>query len=171
MKAQQQLSIFGKLLESESKMSQANIQERIDADLKEAMRARDEVRKLALRAAKTAITQARKEADASATLSDDELVEVIARVAKQRRDAVAEYEKAGREDLAGQERAELAVLEAYLPAQLSEAELEALVREVVAETGATSLQEMGKIMPLALARAEGRADGRAINQMVRRVLG
>ncbi len=152
-------------------MAETNLIQRIDQDLKQAMREKDEVAKLALRSVKTAITQARKAGKAEHELSEEEVLRVISKQAKQRRDAIAEYEKAGRMDLAEKERAELAVLERYLPQPLSEEELEQIVREVIAEVGATSMRDMGKVMPVAMKRVAGRADGKAVNQIVRRLLG
>jgi uncharacterized protein YqeY len=141
----------------------------IDADLKQAMRDRDETKKLALRSLKTALTEAQKSGE-NHTLTDDEVLKIIAKSAKQRRDAIVEYEKANRPELAEKEAAELAVLERYLPQQLSESEIEAIVREVIAETGATSLQDLSRVMPIAMQRTRGQAEGRAVNAVVRRLL-
>lgn len=142
----------------------------IDADLKQAMRTRDETTKLALRSLKTALTEAQKAGERH-ELSEGEVLQIIAKAAKQRRDAIAEYEKANRPDLAQQEEAELAILERYLPQQLSEAEVEAVVRQVIAETGAASVQDLNKVMPLAMQRTRGKAEGRMVNQVARRLLG
>jgi len=106
-----------------------------------------------------------------AALTDADLVQIIAKTAKQRRDTIAEYQRVGREDLAANESAELAIIEQYLPKQLSPEELEAIVQQVIAETGAQSVREMNKVMPLAMERVAGQADGRAVNQIVRRLLG
>jgi uncharacterized protein YqeY len=141
----------------------------IDADLKQAMRDRDETKKLALRSLKTALTEAQKSGE-NHTLTDDEVLKIIAKSAKQRRDAIVEYEKANRPELAEKEAAELVVLERYLPQQLSESEIEAIVREVIAETGATSLQDLSRVMPIAMQRTRGQAEGRAVNAVVRRLL-
>lgn len=152
-------------------MNEQGLLARIDADLLEAMRARDETRKLALRSVKAALTEAEKAGESSHTLSDEEALDVLGRVAKQRRDAIVEFTKAGRSDLVQKEEAELAVLEDYLPAQMDEAEVEAIVREVIAETGAESVADMKRVMPVAMARTSGRADGRLVNQVARRLLG
>lgn len=151
-------------------MSEQNtLAQRLDADLKAAMIARDETAKLTLRAVKTALTSATKEADAPAL--DDALVQnVIQREAKRRRDAAAEYEKAGSPERAAQELAELAVLERYLPQQLTDAEIDAIVSDVIAETGATGMADMGKIMSAAMPRVGDRADGKRVNQSARRLL-
>jgi uncharacterized protein len=141
----------------------------IDADLKQAMRDRNETTKLALRSLKTALTEAQKSGQ-SHNLSNEEILRIIAKSAKQRRDSIAEYQKANRPELAQAEEAELAVLERYLPQQLSEAEIEIIVRGVIDETGATSIQDLNRVMPLAMQRTGGQAEGRAVNQVVRRLL-
>jgi uncharacterized protein len=141
----------------------------IDADLKQAMRERNETSKLALRSLKTALTEAQKTGESHA-LSNEEILRIIAKSAKQRRDSIAEYLKANRPELAQAEEAELAVLERYLPQQLSEAEIEVIVRGVIDETGATSVQDLNRVMPLAMQRTRGQAEGRIVNQVVRRLL-
>lgn len=150
--------------------SQASIQARIDADLHEAMRAQDTIAKLALRAVKTALTEASK-AGANHELDDNQVIGVIQREAKRRREAAAEYMRVGARALAAQEEAELAILERYLPRQLDEAEIEAMARQVIAETGAASARELGKVMPVLMARLGGAADGKLASQVVRRLLG
>ena len=144
--------------------------QQIDADLKTAMLARDETAKLTLRSVKTALSAATKTEDAPQL--DDALVQsVLQREAKRRRDAAAEYEKAGSPERAAQELAELAVLERYLPQQLTDAEVEAIVAAVIAETGATGMADMGKVMSAAMPRVGDRADGKRVNQAARRLLG
>lgn len=150
-------------------MTDQTLAAQIDADLKQAMRDRDETRKLALRSLKTSLTEAQKTGD-NRQLSDADVQKIIAKAAKQRRDAIAEYEKANRSDLAQKEEAELAILEHYLPQQLSEEQVEEIVRAVIAETGATSAQELSKVMPLAMQRTRGRAEGRVVNQIAKRLL-
>lgn len=145
--------------------------DRVNNDLKEAMRQQDETAKLTLRSIKSAILEAQKSGNFAAGLNDDDLIQIIGKTAKQRRDTIAEYERVGRDDLAAKESAELAVIERYLPRQLSADELEAIVRSVIAETGAQSMRDMSKIMPVAMERIAGQADGRAVNQVVRRLLG
>ena len=142
---------------------------RIDDDLKQAMRNRDETAKLTLRSIKTALTEVAK-ASEDHTLTEDKVRTVLQREAKRRREAAAEYEKAGYPDRAGQELAELAVVERYLPQQMGEAQIEELVRAAIAETGATSARELGKVMSAAMARAAGQADGKAVNAAARRLL-
>ncbi|HRJ44599.1 MAG TPA: GatB/YqeY domain-containing protein, partial [Caldilineaceae bacterium] len=133
-------------------MSEQTLLDRVNNDLKEAMRRKDETAKLALRSMKSAILEAQKSGDYSGDLSDDELTVVIAKTAKQRRDAIVEYERVGRADLAAVEFAELAVIEVYLPRQLSAAEIETIVAEVIAQTGAQSMKDISKVMPAALER-------------------
>lgn len=145
--------------------------DRVNNDLKDAMRQKDETAKLTLRSVKSAILEAQKSGKFDEALTDDELVQIIGKAAKQRRDTIAEYERLGRDDLAAKESAELALIEQYLPKQLSADELEAIVRAVIAETGAESMRDMNKIMPVAMERIAGQADGRAVNQIVRRLLG
>ncbi len=152
-----------------SETQTAGLQERIEADLRQAMRDRNEVDKLALRNVKTAITLART-ATANHDLSEAEILAVLQKEAKRRRDTAAEYERLGASKQAEGELAELAVIERYLPRQLSEAELEEIVRAVIAEKGATSMKEMGAIMSGVMARVTGVADGKAVNQIVRRLL-
>ena len=145
--------------------------DRVNNDLKDALRQKDETAKLTLRSVKSAILEAQKSGKFDEALTDDELVQIIGKAAKQRRDTIAEYERLGRDDLAAKESAELALIEQYLPKQLSADELEAIVRAVIAETGAESMRDMNKIMPVAMERIAGQADGRAVNQIVRRLLG
>lgn len=146
-----------------------NLSERIEADLKQAMRDRKEVDKMALRALKTALTMART-ATANHDLTEAEVQTVIQKEAKRRRDTAAEYERLGAPDKAAAELAELPILERYLPRQLSEAEVEVIVREVIAEKGATSMKEMGSVMSGVMARVTGVSDGKVVNGIVRRLL-
>ena len=146
-----------------------DILQRINADLKQAMRNKDEVKKLTLRSLKTALINAGKEEDAG-ELDEDAVQAIIQREAKRRRDAAEAYDKAGRKDLADKERAELAALEPYLPQQLSDEEIDAIAREVIAEVGATSMRNMGMVMSTIMPRVAGRADGRQVQQIVRRLL-
>ena len=145
------------------------ISERIDADLRQAMRDRDEVAKQALRAAKTALTEART-ATANHDLSDEEAIAVLQKLAKRRRDTAAEYEKLGETARAQNELADVTVFDRYLPQALTEAEVEAIVRQVIADTGVTSLREMGAVMGPSMAKVAGRADGKVVSQVVRRLL-
>ena len=145
------------------------IQTRVDEDLKQAMRDRNDTAKLTLRAVKTALTEAVK-SNNNQPLDEQTAVAVVQREAKRRRDAAAEYERLGEAERAAAELAELAVLDDYLPRQLSEAEIETIAREVIAETGASSARDMGKVMSPLMERVAGRADGRAVSGVVRRLL-
>lgn len=149
--------------------STITLQERIETDLKQAMRDRNDIDKLALRNMKTALTMART-ATANHSLTEAEVLAVLQKEAKRRRDAATEYERLGASKQVTEELAELAVIERYLPRQLNEAELEAIVRAVIAEKGVTSMKEMGSVMSAVMARVTGVADGKAVNQIVRRLL-
>ena len=149
--------------------TQITIEQQIEADLRQAMRDRNDVAKIALRAVKTSLTEARK-AGADHALSAEQILATIQREVKRRRDSAEEYTKLGATDKADAELAEVAVLEKYLPQQLSEAEIEVIVREVIAETGATSARELGKVMAATMPRVQGVADGKAVNQVARRLL-
>ncbi len=153
-----------------SSQTEASLSQRLDADLRDAMRSKDETTKLVLRSVKTALTEASK-AGTDHTIDDALVMNVLQREAKRRREAAAEYEKVGATAQAQQERAELAVLERYLPRQMSADEIEDLARTVIAETGAASVRDLGKVMPVLLARSGGAADGKTASQIVRRLLG
>jgi hypothetical protein len=146
------------------------LSERIEADLKQAMRERDEVKKLTLRSVKTALTELAKPNDIH-HLSEEQVIGVLRREGKRRREAAQEFEKAGDSTRGNAELAELAVIERYLPAQLDEAAIEQLARTVIAEIGATSPKEMGKIMAALMPRTGSQADGKLVNTVVRRLLG
>jgi len=144
--------------------------ERLNADLAAAMRAREPNRLVALRMLKTALTN--KSVEKGRELDTAESLQVIATLIKQRRESIEQFEKGGRHDLAAKEAAEIAVLEAYLPPPISEAELGALVDEAIADSGATSARDMGKVMKLVMNRVAGRTvDGRVVSDLVRRKLG
>jgi uncharacterized protein YqeY len=145
-----------------------DLQEQLRADLKTALRERDPVRKSAIRMALAALKNARVEKNAD--LTEDEMVAVLAKEVKQRRNAMAEFERAGRQDLVASEAAELAVLESYLPEALSEEAIVELAREVIAETRADSPRQMGQVMGALMPRVRGRADGRQVSQIVRELL-
>jgi uncharacterized protein YqeY len=141
------------------------LKDQLMEDLKDAMRSRDELRKQTIRMARAAIKNA--EINKMAELDDAGVQDVLRKEIKQRRESADEYEKGKRMDLADKERAEAAMLEAYLPAQMSSEDIEAEVRSIIAETGS---KEVSKVMPLAIQRMRGRADGRAVNQVVTKVL-
>ncbi len=150
--------------------AQPSLAEQIDSDLKQAMRERDDVAKLTLRSVKTALTEAAKSGQQHA-LSEEEVLAVIRREAKQRRETAQEYERLGAQAQAADELAELAVLERYLPRQLTAVEIEEIVRSVIAETGASTPRDMGRVMSAAMERVKGAADGKVVNQIARRHLG
>ena len=147
------------------------LEERLDADLKDAMRSGDTTRKLAIRAVKTAITEAKVAGTEVKTLSDADVLAIITKQVKQRRDSIIEYTKGGRPDLAVQEQAEIAVLEVYLPQQLSEAEIRERAQAVIAELGVTDMKGFGSVMKRLSADLRGIADGQIINRVVRELLG
>jgi uncharacterized protein YqeY len=142
--------------------------DRLQADVKTAMREGDAFRRDTLRMALAAAQNAEK--DKRAPLTDDEGVAVMSREVKRRRESIDAYMSAGRTDLADVERAEVDILSAYLPQQLTEAELEPLVRAAVAESGATSARDMGRVMSVLMPRVKGRADGKALSALVAREL-
>jgi uncharacterized protein YqeY len=141
-----------------------SVTERLQADMKSAMRDGDAFRRDTLRMALAAAQNAEK--DKRASLTDAEGIAVMAREVKRRRESIEAYEKAGRTDLADRERAEVVVLSAYLPEQLDEAELVPLVRDAIAESGATSARDMGRVMSVLVPRVQGRADGRVLSGLV-----
>ena len=146
-------------------------QERIDQDLKEAMKARQAERLAVMRMLKAALKNAAIEkGGADAVLDDAEALAVVRKQVKQRQDSVEGFEKGGRPELAAKEKAEMEVLNAYLPKQLSPEELTAVVKAAIAEAGATSKAQMGAVMKIAQAKATGRADGRTLSQEVQKLL-
>jgi uncharacterized protein len=146
------------------------LKERLRTDLNAAMRARDQVRLRALRMALTSITNEEVSGDAARELSDDEIVKVLTRETKKRREAADAFESAGRADQAAAERAEGEVLASYLPAQLTDEELTSVVSAAIAETGAVGMPGMGKVMKAVTSRVAGRADGARAAAEVRRQL-
>jgi uncharacterized protein YqeY len=147
------------------------LQSQVDNDIKDAMRARETVRLNALRMLKTAMKNAAIEkGGAQAVLDDVEAAGVIRKQIKQRQDSVEGFEKGGRPELAAGESAEIAVLSAYLPKNLSPDEVTALAKEAIAEAGATSKQHMGAVMKIAIAKAAGRADGKTLSMAVQQHL-
>ena len=143
----------------------SELKQRISEDMKAAMRGGDKPRLGTIRLILAALKQ--REVDERITLDDAAVLQVLQKMLKQRRDSVAQYEAARREDLAQQERYEIGVIEAYLPAQLSDAELDAVVAKCIADAGATSPRDMGKVMALLKERAAGRADMGALSQRVK----
>jgi uncharacterized protein YqeY len=148
----------------------AELKERLRADLNAAMRARDQVRMRTLRLALTSITNEEVAGAAARDLTDDEVVKVLTREARKRREAAEAFSAAGRSDQAAAERAEGEVLADYLPAQLGDEDLAALVDAAIAETGATGLASLGQVMKTVTPRVAGRADGARVAAEVRRRL-
>jgi uncharacterized protein YqeY len=147
------------------------LKERLRADLTDAMRSRDQVRLRTLRMALTSITNEEVSGNSVHELSDDEVLKVLTREAKKRREAAEAFEAAGRADQAEAERAEGDVLAGYLPAQLSDDDLSGLVRAAIAETGAAGMAGMGKVMKVVTPQVAGRAEGGRVAAEVRRQLG
>src|SRR2546426_8523518 len=143
--------------------------ERIDSDLKEAMRAKDARKLGVLRLLKSALKYAAIE-KSGAELNDAEAVQVVRKQAKQRQDSIESFEKGGRTELANKEKEELTILSSYLPQAMSSDELAKVVRETIAEVGATSKAQMGTVMKAVQAKAAGRADGKTLSQEVSRQL-
>jgi len=148
----------------------SSLKDTLRSDLTDAIRGRDQVRAGTLRMVLTSVTNEEVSGTEARQLSDDEVLKVIAKEAKKRREASAAYTDSGRTELAAKEEAELAIVEAYLPAQLSDDELERLVAEAVAETGATGMPQMGLVMKAVQPRVAGRADGGRVAAVVKRVL-
>ena len=148
----------------------AELKERLRADLSAAMRARDQVRLRTLRSVLTAITNEEVAGNAARELSDDEVLKVLTREARKRREAADAFGSAGREDQAAAERAEGEVLAGYLPTQLSDDELGDIVAEVIAQTGASGMSAMGPVMKAVTPRVAGRADGARVAAEVRKRL-
>ena len=146
------------------------LEKQIQADMVAAMKAKETVRLASLRSIKAAIMLAKTAEGATGEVSDAEVVKIIQKLVKQRKESAQQYNDAGRPELAENELAEAAVMEVYLPKQLSEAELEAELTKIIAEVGASTPQEMGKVMGVATKKLAGLADGRAISAMVKKLL-
>jgi len=148
----------------------AALKDRLRGDLTEAMKARDEVRTRTLRMALTSITREEVAGASARELSDDEVVKVLSREAKRRREAAGAFAAAGRDEQAAAERAEGAILDGYLPAQLSDEEIAAMAAAAIGETGASGMAAMGQVMRALTPRVAGRADGARVAAEVRRRL-
>lgn len=138
--------------------------------MKEAMKAKDSVALEALRAIKSAIILAKTEAGASEGLTEDQEIKMLQRLVKMRKDSATIFTEQNRPDLAEPELAQIAVIEQFLPAQLSEAEVEAIVAKIISETGASGIASMGKVMGLASAQIGGQAEGKTISTIVKKLL-
>ena len=146
------------------------LETQIQKDIMEAMKAKDTVRLNAVRSIKSGILLSKTAEGGSHELTDADIIKIIQKLAKQRKEAAEQYAAAGRQELADNELAESAVLETYLPKQLSEEEVEAKLKEIIAEVGASKPSDMGKVMGVATKRLAGLAEGRVISTIVKRLL-
>lgn len=144
------------------------LNEKLMTDLKDAMKNKDSIKKSVITMIRAAIKQ--KEVDERVELTDDDILDIISKQQKQRKDALTEFEKAGREDLIEQTKQEIELLAFYLPKQLTDDELEKIVSDAIQATNAQSMKDMGKIMGKVNEVAKGRADGKRINEMVKKLL-
>jgi uncharacterized protein YqeY len=145
-----------------------SIFEKLTEDMKTAMKAGEKDRLSTIRLLRGQLKDA--EIDKRASLSEDEEIAVLSNAGKKRREAIEAYTAANRVDLAAKERNELEVIQSYLPAQLGAAELEKLVQEAIAAAGAQTIRDIGKVMPVVMAKVKGRADGKSVNELVRKLL-
>lgn len=146
------------------------LEEKINNDLKTAMKAKDQISLRGIRAIKSAIMLAKTDGNAT-EINEEFEIKLLQKLVKQRRDSLEIFEKQDREDLAIKEREEIGVIEKYLPKQLDAGELKAIVQEIIAQTGASSMKDMGKVMGMASKKLAGKADGKAISTIVKDLLG
>lgn len=146
-----------------------SLKEKLKEDLKTAMKAKDTVKLSSIRMANSAIRN--KEIEVKRELEDSEIEALLASEVKKRREAMEQYKNAGREDLAQKEEAEMAVFMSYMPEQMSEEDLRKIVRETIGETGASGMKDMGAVMKAIMPKVKGRADGSAVNRLVKEELG
>lgn len=149
-------------------MAFMSLKEKLAQDLKSSMKNKETVRKNTVQLIRTAVLQVEK--DKKITLEDEDILELIAKQLKQRKDALPEYEKSGREDLISQLKQEMEVLMEYLPKQLSEEELRPIVEEAVKAVGAASMKDMGKVMSAVMPKVKGRADGKMISDIAKSLI-
>ncbi len=149
-----------------------NLIDQLPEDLKQAMKAKDRVRLRTIRSLRAALQEKeiKERQGGEAHLSEEQVLAVVQKQAKQRREAIIQYEQAGRDDLVAKEREELEIIEAYLPKQLGDDEIRRVVQEIVTTTGASSLRDMGKVMGAAMEQLKGRADGRRISEIAKALL-
>ena len=145
-----------------------NLKDRLKQDLKDAMKAKDTNKRDAIRAITTMIKQV--EVDQRVSLNDDEVVKLIQKGVKQREDAIEQFKAGNRDDLVEKEQYQIDIFSSYLPKQLTDDELLAIVKDIIAKVGATSMKDMGKIMPKAKEQVGAKADGKRINQAVKQLL-
>ncbi len=144
------------------------LKERLKADMKEAMKAKDKVKLSTIRMINSLIKNA--EIEKRGELTDEEIIQLLMKYAKQRKESIEMYEKGGRQDLVEKEKAELAVVESYLPKQMSEDEIREIVKQTIEEVGASSIKDMGKVMKAVMPKVKGRADGSVVNRIVKELL-
>ena len=144
------------------------LKEKLMEDLKAAMKERDEIKKNTVTMIKAAVLQVEK--DKQIQLDDTQIIDIISKEAKKRKDALVEFEKSGRQDLVDQTNKELEVIKEYLPEELSVEELEKIIEETIAEVNAVDMKDMGKVMQAVKAKTTGRADGKTINEIVKKKL-
>lgn len=145
-----------------------NLSERLNEDMKQAMKSQDKFKLSTIRMIRATIKNL--EIDLKRTLNDNEVLDILSREIKQRKDALQEFEKAGREDLASNVKAEAEIIAEYLPEQLTEEEIKVIVQQTIQETGASSKAEIGKVMSALMPKVKGRADGKLVNQAVQQLL-
>ena len=145
------------------------LKERLTEDMKSAMKGAEKQRLSTIRMAQAAIKQ--REVDERIALDDAQVLAVLEKMIKQRKESIVQFEQGGRADLAAQERAEIELLQTYMPAQLSPAELDTLIRDAIAASGAVSVKEMGKVMGIVKSKAAGRADMGAVSARIKAALG
>ncbi|WP_334071954.1 MULTISPECIES: GatB/YqeY domain-containing protein [Paenibacillus] len=145
-----------------------SLSERLNEDMKQAMKSQDKFKLSTIRMVRATIKNL--EIDLKRPLNDNEVLDILSREIKQRKDALQEFEKAGRDDLAAGVRAEAEIIAEYLPEQLSEEEIKVIVQQTIQETGATSKAEIGKVMSALLPKVKGRAEGKLVNQAVQQLL-
>ena len=149
-----------------------SLKDRISDEIKTAMKARDKVRLATVRSIKKVIIEKESEVRPKGqdALTPDQEIEIVTQLAKQRKDSIEQYQKAGRDDLAEQEIQELAILQEYLPEQMSDADIEAVIDELIAKTGASGPRDMGKVMGPAMKQMKGKADGAKVQSLVKEKL-
>lgn len=145
-----------------------NLSERLNEDMKQAMKSKDKFTLSTIRMVRSTIKYL--EIDLKRTLDDNEVLDILSREIKQRKDALQEFESAGRDELAASTKAEIEIIMKYLPEQLSEEEIKVIVQQTIQETGASSKSEMGKVMSALMPKVKGRADGKLVNQAVQQFL-
>ncbi|WPP42797.1 GatB/YqeY domain-containing protein [Paenibacillus hunanensis] len=145
-----------------------SLSERLNEDMKQAMRDKDKFKLSTIRMVRSTIQN--QVIDLKRDLNDEEVLDILSREIKQRKDALQEFEKAGRDDLTTNLSAEIEIISQYLPAQLSEEEIKVIVQQTILETGASSKADMGKVMSALMPKVKGRADGKVVNQAVQQLL-